>query len=310
MSADDRGTDRTETDEYGGFVFESEGAAAGSEADAPLEERLAPIVALLVVASLVLTGGYIAVTALSGPGEDLLGSGSNAGSGSDGSGDQSAVAGGENGTSTARSPTTRSEASGTTAATAASTASTATTATGDSPRTTVTDGEATDSSTTALPTTDSGVVVRTIAPEAATETPRSIETRAPADPTTVESTAEPTDEPSDDTPTATPESRSPSIEEFAVESGGSEDGSIGVAWAVIDPDDDLETVELTVVADPGGSAEVVSSRTVDVDGDDAESETELVLDGIATGEAYELRLRVEDEAGNTALAVTRETAGE
>jgi hypothetical protein len=83
---------------------------------------------------------------------------------------------------------------------------------------------------------------------------------------------------------------------------------MSVAWAVADPDGDLETVRLEIVADPGGSAEVVSSRVIEVDGSGTEGETELATDGIEPDEAYEVQFRVEDEAGNAALAVTRETA--
>jgi hypothetical protein len=312
MSADDRNTDGTEADEYGGFVFEDDGASEGNEADAPLEERLAPVVALLVVASLVLTGGYIAVTALSGSNGDVLGSG--------------VGSGGENGTVRANGPAERSPTAAGATTTAATTAATATSAAGatasaadggttadvtpgtETPRAAGTDAPTTDPSkpSSGGPT----VIVRTIAPGGDVETPRSIETGTPSEPTTIETAAGPTEEPSEDASTAAPESRSPSIEGFTVASGPSGGESVRVAWAVADPDGDLETVRLEVVADPGGSAEVVADRTIEVGGSDAEGETELDTDGIEPSEAYELRLQVEDEAGNTALAVTRETASE
>jgi hypothetical protein len=310
MSADNRNTDGTEADEYGGFVFEDDGASGGNEADAPLEERLAPVVALLVVASLVLTGGYIAVTALSGSNGDVLGS--------------SAGSGGENGPVTANGPAERSPTAAGATTTAATTAATATSAAGAT--TSAADGGTTAGATpgtetpraagTDAPTTDpskpsSGgptVIVRTIAPGGDVETPRSIETGTPSEPTAIEAAAGPTGEPSEDASTAAPESRSPSIEGFTVAPDGSGGESMSVAWAVADPDGDLETVRLEIVAGPGGSAEVVSSRVIEVDGSGTEGETELATDGIEPDEAYEVQFRVEDEAGNAALAVTRGTA--
>jgi hypothetical protein len=109
--------------------------------------------------------------------------------------------------------------------------------------------------------------------------------------------------------TATPESRSPSIDDIAVTSE-TDDESVTVVWDASDPDGDLETVLIRVVVDPGDSAQVAASRTVEVDGSEASGDTTLDLDGVTAGEAYEIRLQVEDETGNVALAVRRETTDE
>jgi hypothetical protein len=109
--------------------------------------------------------------------------------------------------------------------------------------------------------------------------------------------------------TATPESRSPSIDDIAVTSE-TDDESVTVVWDASDPDGDLEMVLIRVVVDPGDSAQVAASRTVEVDGSEASGDTTLDLGGVTAGEAYEIRLQVEDETGNVALAVRRETTDE
>jgi len=98
MTPDEQGgSDSTGPNDSGGFVFGEDAAASAEESGPPLERRLAPLVAFLVVMALVVAGGYVAATALSGSNGDVLGS---TGSGSGAAGDPGTspeTAGGNNG---------------------------------------------------------------------------------------------------------------------------------------------------------------------------------------------------------------------
>ena len=324
MTADEgREGDSTDGDDGSEFVFGEDRSAAGrSEPDRSLERRLAPVVAFLLIASLVVAGGYLLVGPLSGSGEDVLGS--TAGPGADGA--------------SADDPTSTS---GEDATTLATTAAAGTTVTGSStaPATTGESSDSTDNPTAdaGSPTSDSATTVGTPRSTGTSETPEATEStetasrnrltavrRTIAEPTatgpatetsktterTTTSTSVATDGSNADTEaTATPESRSPSIDDIAVTSE-TDDESVTVVWDASDPDGDLEMVLIRVVVDPGDSAQVAASRTVEVDGSEASGDTTLDFGGVTAGEAYEIRLQVEDETGNVALAVRRETTDE
>lgn len=300
MTADEgREGDSTDGDDGNEFVFGEDRSAAGrSEPDRSLERRLAPVVAFLLIASLVVAGGYLLVGPLSGSGEDVLGS--TAGPGADGA--------------SADDPTSTS---GEDATTLATTAAAGTTVTGSStaPATTGESSDSTDNPTAdaGSPTSDSATTVGTPRSTGTSETPEATESTETAFGnrlTAVRRTiAEPTATgPATETSTTT-ERRSPSIDDIAVTSE-TDDESVTVVWDASDPDGDLETVLIRVVVDPGDSAQVAASRTVEVDGSEASGDTTLDLDGVTAGEAYEIRLQVEDETGNVALAVRRETTDE
>ena len=319
MTADEgREGDSTDGDDGNEFVFGEDRSAAGrSEPDRSLERRLAPVVAFLLIASLVVAGGYLLVGPLSGSGEDVLGS----------------TAGPEADGASADDPTSTS---GEDATTLATTAAAGTTVTGSStaPATTGESSDSTDNPTAdaGSPTNDSATIDPAIGgtttPAATAEgatnvgTPRS--TGTSETPEATESTetasgnrltavrrtiAEPTATGQATETSTTTERRSPSIDDIAVTSE-TDDESVTVVWDASDPDGDLETVLIRVVVDPGDSAQVAASRTVEVDGSEASGDTTLDLGGVTAGEAYEIRLQVEDETGNVALAVRRETTDE
>lgn len=307
MTADGDGTDadRPSEEDYGGFVFDEGGGGSTSARSAlpSLEQRLAPIVALLIVVSLVLTGGYILFTALSGPSKDVLGS-------TGGSSDLGAP-NGSGGSTTA--PTTTTD---TVTATATSTApATRNTGTIGAP---ITSDSATDTTTVANPTDDA--VGTPITTTTARAVERTTADRTGAQPTTTTSddettTATPTETPTRAEATAatvTPESRSPSINSLSTErrtDEGARSTFLAVDWAVSDPDGDLETVEVAVVEEPEDGGRVVARRTIEVGGSDDSDETVFAIDE-DTSDAYEIRLEAADETGNVALAVTRDASDE
>ena len=343
MTADEgREGDLTDGDDGNEFVFGEDRSAAGrSEPDRSLERRLAPVVAFLLIASLVVAGGYLLVGPLSGSGEDVLGS--TAGPEADGaSADDPTSTSGEDATTlatTAAAGTTVTGSSTAPATTGESSDSTDNpTADAGSPTSdSATTDPATGGTTTPAATAEGATTVGTPRSTGTSETPEATEStetasrnrltavrRTIAEPTatgpatetsktterTTTSTSVATDGSNADTEaTATPESRSPSIDDIAVTSE-TDDESVTVVWDASDPDGDLETVLIRVVVDPGDSAQVAASRTVEVDGSEASGDTTLDLGGVTAGEAYEIRLQVEDETGNVALAVRRETTDE
>ena len=131
-------------------------------------------------------------------------------------------------------------------------------------------------------------------------------------------TADETDEPpiTEEPTTDTIESRAPSIDDFSVtdERNGetSETGdtvAFEVGWQVSDPDGDLRTVQVNLIEDPNGDARIIDERTVAVGGSKASGTTRFAVEGKQTSrDAYELQIRVEDEAGNVVLRTTREVA--
>jgi len=298
MTGDGDGTDADHPfgEDYGGFVFDEDNGGSTSEGSAlpSLEQRLAPVVALLVVVSLVLTGGYILFTALNGSSEEVLGS--------TGGSDDPGAPNGSGGSTTAPTSTTD-----TVTATATSTAPTTTTDRAVE-RTTAdrTDVQPTATPTGETTTTTAAATPTETAEATTTATTTSGDEAGDAPTMTTATTAE--------TPTATarPESRSPSIDSLSTErraDDGNGSTSLAVDWAVSDPDGDLETVEIAVVEEPEDGGQVVARRTIEVGGSDASDGTVFTIDGVPSG-AYEIRLEATDDAGNVALAVTRDAPEE
>lgn len=293
---DGSGRDRATEKDYGGFVFdESGGRNASNESALPsLDQRVAPVVALLVIISLILAGGYVAFATLGGPTDDASG-----------------AAGGSGGSGAPNGSTALSASAPETTATAAQNTDTeVTTDTGTDtlPRTRV---------TTVAPATggnDRGTPAATDPSESAdtVSTTGTTAVDTPTTGTTIEATgASAAIETTEATETAEAQgSRSPSIDGFSAErqNGGDEGSALVVEWSVSDTDDDLESAVVTIVEDPGGSAQVVEQRTIETDG--AEASSEFAIENPTPGVAYEVRLEVEDDAGNVAFAVTRVSPSE
>jgi hypothetical protein len=89
---------------------------------------------------------------------------------------------------------------------------------------------------------------------------------------------------------------------------GGDGATLLVEWAVSDPDDDLATIGIVVLETVSDGAGVVDRRTVEVDGFEATDATAFDIDGADT--AYGIRLEAVDDAGNTAVAVTRDAPDE
>ena len=256
---DESGQDGPLGEDYGGFVFDDGGGSTGDGAALPsLEQRLAPIVALLVVASLVLTGGYILFAALSGPSEDVLVS-------IGGSGDPDASSGPNGSAATPTSTTVdtttiraSTDAAGPTAAGTTRTPTASTTAGSAATTSDATVGEDTaTTSRTVERTTDERTDAATPTTEELTTTAATTADDATTTPTETSATTEPAPTATTTTATATPESRSPSIDTLSTsreEEGTS--SSLAVNWAVSDPDGDLETVRIVVVEASGDGGEV------------------------------------------------------
>jgi hypothetical protein len=89
---------------------------------------------------------------------------------------------------------------------------------------------------------------------------------------------------------------------------GGDGATLLVEWAVSDPDDDLATTGIVILETASDGAGVVDRRTVEVDGFEAIDATAFDIDGADT--AYKIRPEAVDDAGNTAVAVTRDAPDE
>ncbi|EMA44802.1 hypothetical protein [Halococcus saccharolyticus] len=190
-------------------------------------------------------------------------------------------------------------------------------------RTTSVESSVTTRTTTATPTT-----VTTSTTPTATETATATQTTTPqetrtgtAEPprsTTVSSptrtsptptrTPSPTPEPTTSTTGITTDGqtdRGPAIDTFAVDDR-SRNGTtlVTVDWRISDPDSDLTSVRVALVAEPDEGARRVEQQRFDADGDSSLGSTTLELP--ASVDVYEVRLAAVDENGNSVFALTRE----
>lgn len=203
------------------------------------------------------------------------------------------------------------------------------TTTSPTPEPTSPDGTSmTTRTATATPTTVTESTTPTATESAtATQTTTSLETQTETaettQPTTVSSptptrtpsptptrTSSPTPEPTTSTTGVTTDGQTdsgPAIETFAVDDR-SPDGTtlVTVDWRVSDPDSDLASVRVTLVADPDAEARRVEQQRFDADGDSSLESTTLALP--ADVDVYEVRLEAVDETGNSVFGLTREVA--
>jgi len=108
--------------------------------------------------------------------------------------------------------------------------------------------------------------------------------------------------------TATPSGRSPAIESFTVtdrSAGGN--ATFAVAWSVTDPDVDLASIQVTVVADLDGEATTVAQRRFDAGGQSTVGDGTFEIPR-GSGTVYEIRMEVVDTADNTVFVLRREVA--
>ena len=161
------------------------------------------------------------------------------------------------------------------------------------------------------PTTAATTATRTPPTSAATATPTVGSTTAPPTRTT-DRTAETTtvgeNTTASETATATPSGRSPAIESFTVtdrSAGGN--ATFAVAWSVTDPDVDLASIQVTVVADLDGEATTVAQRRFDAGGQSTVGDGTFEIPR-GSGTVYEIRMEVVDTADNTVFVLRREVA--
>ncbi|WP_049900065.1 hypothetical protein [Halococcus agarilyticus] len=256
-------------EEYGGFVFENgESADHGDEAGL-LDGTDTRRIAAAVLLSLaiIVFAVFVLQPFVTGAATNLFGGDSSPGSGS----------GNATSTTTAGETSSLADTAGETTRDRRTTDATATTG----------QGQPTSVTTTATPTVES------TAPGTPTRT---------ANRTTANATA------SANTTTATATGRSPVIESFTVtdrSAGGN--ASFAVAWNVTDPDVDLASIQVTIVADPDGEATTVAQRRFDAGGQSTVGDgTFEIPEG--SGGVYEVRLEVVDAADNSVFALRREVA--
>ena len=172
-----------------------------------------------------------------------------------------------------------------------------------------TSGEApvTTRTTTETPTMSEPTMSTATETPTATQTTTSPETRTEtAEPPRSTTVSSPTPEPTTSTTGATTDGqRGPAIDTFAVEDR-SRNGTtlVTVDWRVVDPDSDLDSIRIALVAESDAEARRVEQRRFDADGDSSPGSTTLALPpGV---DVYEVRLEAVDETGNSVFALTRE----
>ena len=108
--------------------------------------------------------------------------------------------------------------------------------------------------------------------------------------------------------TTSPSDRSPRIESFTV-TDRSDDGTatFDVEWTVTDPERGLTDVTVRLVTDLDSDARTVERRRFDAGGKETSGNTTFTVpDG--SGSAYEVRIEVADNSGNTAFELARVVA--